>query len=353
MTSTIARQFTQDTTYDGPLADVCCDDRDRWCGERDAGFLCSRQRGHDAEHVASGSNAYQYRVWPQPEAPAEPEAPTFTVHTTHANLDEVYDPAGAGSQCRMPRRGYVCTRSSGHDGVHVASGSGGWISHVWEPGESPVDDYKRQVREMALTKCQQGYGDYRSWNTAMRKLGLAPLTKRSIRIVAPAQRAVRDMSDYSEEQARQWLSSRDRDTVISYMSVDTDTVGEPEVVVEDEAFAPDDAYAEEDERASTDDLDEYKELVREVGLEMQSQHSWCNDGTNSVLRDLGIEVERDFRVQVQIRAYQTVYVTVTAQSEEAAINSVDRYDISNAISSSDWEWDEEWDSDDMSAEEDD
>jgi hypothetical protein len=278
---------------------------------------------------------------------------TYAVGETYPASEVV---APYDSRCGNNDSGYTCTLRPHHQGDHVGAYSTGEVGHVWpndtEPTGTPLDTWKRQVRGLAHTiVTSRGYGNFAVWNDTMVRLGLEPFTEKRVRVVAPIQRVVADLgSRYDEDSAREWLSAR-RTNLAGYLRPENDEIGEPTVEVTEDTPREDDSV-EKDYRADTDDLDEYKAFVREVAIEMGTAQGWCDDGVNGVLDELGLPRKtREFRVAVQIQAYQTVYVDVTASDESAARDQVGRSTIRYAIDSSEWSWDGDWESDDVEVEE--
>lgn len=74
------------------------------------------------------------------------------------------------------------------------------------------------------------------------------------------------------------------------------------------------------------EFDLFKEQVRDVAIRVQGEQSWCLEGLNRVLEELGLPghmLEREFEVTVTVRATQQATVTVTAISEDHARELVD------------------------------
>lgn len=256
-------------------------------------------------------------------------------------------------QCRKGQAGYVCTLDAAtpHE-HHVAGTAGGFVAHIWPnedfdadaPELSEVDRYKQRVRTLAEEICRsRGYGDWAVWNETMQQLGIEQFTERKVRLVVPVtqDQVAYELGDVTEEYAQTWLEAR-RHRLADYVRVGQDALGEPQIEVE--AQVPGDHIAA-DWRADTEDLDTYRELVREVAIELGRQQSWCDDGVNGVLDELGLDHiirERDYTVRVDLIARQTVYLNYSARDADAAGDMVDRYAVREAISSSEWEWDGEW-----------
>lgn len=266
-------------------------------------------------------------------------------------------------QCRKGDASYVCTLDAGtpHE-YHVAGTSGGYVAHIWRnedfdpdaPEPTEVDRYKARIRTLVQAiYTSRGYGSVETWNPVMVELGIEPFTKRSVKVIAPATRVVAELGTrFDEAGAREWLDAR-RSDLASYLRPEEDEIGEP--VIEVEESAPNIEGVEALYDANTDDLDTYKELVRERGIELGREQGWCDDGVNGVLDELGLDHiirERDYVIELEVRATQTVTFHVTARNEEEAANQVDSYLIRERIDRSEWSWDERWDSDDLGIEED-
>jgi hypothetical protein len=97
--------------------------------------------------------------------------------------------------------------------------------------------------------------------------------------------------------------------------------------------------------------------VREAIVEKGDYHSWPDDEVNDLLRELGLdEKTRTFRVNVDVRATQSVYVTVEATDLDDAIEQVENDSdlVADAIDNHDWEWDtDSWEVDRYNSSEDD
>lgn len=92
------------------------------------------------------------------------------------------------------------------------------------------------------------------------------------------------------------------------------------------------------------ELDRFKERVREKAIEVADRMDWCDPGLNEVLRELGLpEKVLRWKVPIVVTARQTVWITVSADSEEYASRQVDTDDVHRAVDRSDWEiadWEE-------------
>lgn len=107
----------------------------------------------------------------------------------------------------------------------------------------------------------------------------------------------------------------------------------------------------------TDQHERFKTQVRDLAIEKAVDENWCDDGLNNALRELGLTPKSvDYRVPVDVRATQTVYVTVSATSEDDAVAQVNNYsdsEILNQVSSYDWSIDDDWEVDTYGVEVDD
>lgn len=102
-------------------------------------------------------------------------------------------------------------------------------------------------------------------------------------------------------------------------------------------------------RRAASDLLAFRQQVRSKAIEVAQQESWCRDGLNEALRDLGLpEHTSRFRVPLTVTATQTIWVEVEADDEDDAIERVDSDDVDEQLDSHDWEikdWDKtEWSS---------
>lgn len=78
------------------------------------------------------------------------------------------------------------------------------------------------------------------------------------------------------------------------------------------------ARREERQRAQRE-LDTYKELVREVALAAKQSEGWCDAGFNDAMEKLGIPgIVKDWRVPIEVTGTSTVYVTISATSDDEA-----------------------------------
>jgi hypothetical protein len=263
---------------------------------------------------------------------------TYAVGETYPASEVV---APYDSRCGNNDSGYTCTLRPHHQGDHVGAYSTGEVGHVWpndtEPTGTPLDTWKRQVRDLAHTiVTSRGYGNFAVWNDTMVRLGLEPFTEKRVRVVAPIQRVVADLgSRYDEDSAREWLSAR-RTNLAGYLRPENDEIGEPTVEVTEDTPREDDSV-EKDYRADTDDLDEYKAFVREVAIEMGTAQGWCDDGVNGVLEELGLDRKtRKYRVRVRVEAYQYVDVEVEAENADAAESEVDSDAVQEEVDAYSW-----------------
>lgn len=71
-------------------------------------------------------------------------------------------------------------------------------------------------------------------------------------------------------------------------------------------------------------LQDFRRRVRDKAIEVAAEQDWCRPGLNEVLRDLGLpEHDPRFKVPLRVRAYQTVWVEVSASDEEDAIEEAE------------------------------
>lgn len=270
-------------------------------------------------------------------------------------VDEVY--VRRAEWCEARNGGFICTLREDHEGQHVGGMSTGEIGHVWdrpepiveEPTErTELDRFRQQVRSTAERKLRDGYGETRTWNRFLVHVGLEPITTRTVRIVAPVRTAIRTFSsDTTEQEAADYLAAR-RGNIGDFLAVDTSTLDADAATVEVVTDVPGVEGEDPDWRADTADLDTYKALVLEEARELQSHHSWCDEGTDQVLREVGLPVSRPYRVQVSVTARQTVYVTVDAADEDTARDMVEMSDVSARVDRYGWNWDsEDWEIDEV------
>lgn len=89
------------------------------------------------------------------------------------------------------------------------------------------------------------------------------------------------------------------------------------------------------------EFDAYKAKVRERAIQCAEDENWCAEGLNAALRELGLEPRTfTYEVRLDLRATQTVYVSVEAENDDAA------YDLAQDMTSDDYghlvqsgEWD--------------
>lgn len=92
--------------------------------------------------------------------------------------------------------------------------------------------------------------------------------------------------------------------------------------------------------AATTALTTRNTRVRDEIISHGDDHDWDNDDVNSLLDSLGLDgVEREWSINVDVTATQSVYVTVSAASLDDAIDMVenDRDLVAGVTSSYDWE----------------
>jgi hypothetical protein len=268
---------------------------------------------------------------------------TSTITRTYERGDNASDLLAPYDEwCGAPLDGYRCSMRQGHDGPqHVAMYEDGQVCAAWDNEEAtPVDEltaFRTRVRELAQTICRsRGYGTWPVWNDTMVRLGLEPFTVREVRVVAPVSRVVRNFGNATtEEEAREWLNGR-RHMLSSYLSPLDDELGEPTVEVE-ETTPREDEDVEADPDADTDDLDTYKALVRGVAIDMATNQSWCDDGLNGVLDELGLGRKGQlYDVEVRVVAAQTVTLKVRANSEDEARSQIGWTEVDDAWSPDAW-----------------
>lgn len=100
------------------------------------------------------------------------------------------------------------------------------------------------------------------------------------------------------------------------------------------------AEAQASQLAAENALTTRNTRVRDEIISAGDEHDWDNDDVNSLLDSLGLEgIQREWSVNVDVTATQSVYVTVTADSLDDAIDMVenDRDLVAGAIASYDWE----------------
>lgn len=62
------------------------------------------------------------------------------------------------------------------------------------------------------------------------------------------------------------------------------------------------------------ELEQFKQKVRDVALEVRADNGWCVDGFNSVMEDLGLEkLPTSFTIEVEVPARQIVTVAIDAE----------------------------------------
>lgn len=70
------------------------------------------------------------------------------------------------------------------------------------------------------------------------------------------------------------------------------------------------------ERAASRD---FQKLVRDTAIRVAEEQSWCDQGLNEVLEELGLEPKnKTYRVTVRVFAYQDVETEISAASENQA-----------------------------------
>ena len=72
-------------------------------------------------------------------------------------------------------------------------------------------------------------------------------------------------------------------------------------------------------RTARVDLERFKDQVRDKAIEVAEEQSWCDEGLNSVLSELGLEPKSQ---EYEVRIGLTACHTVTAGSDEDAADMV-------------------------------
>lgn len=278
---------------------------------------------------------------------------TSTITRLYAVGENALDLFADTRSCDQPHSdGYRCSLERGHGGPqHIAMYGGGQVCAVWdnEPAMSDVDELKQRIRTLVPTIVRhRGYGHFDQWNVTLKRLGIEPITERTVRIVAPARTAVRSGFD-TEQQAHDYLEAR-RANLAEFLVLDREAVDADAAtveVVEDTPLAEDED-ATEDPRASSDDLEAFRALVIEEAGRLQRTYSWCDEGVDGVLREVGISRSREYRVEVSVTARQTVWIDVTASSEDAAREQIDTSEVRANIDRYEWSFDyDDWEIQDV------
>lgn len=77
-------------------------------------------------------------------------------------------------------------------------------------------------------------------------------------------------------------------------------------------------------RQFLDQLERYKTKVREVAIRVADEQSWCDQGLNDVLEELGLEPNlHTYRVTVRVVLHQEVTVEIQAGNREDVEQLVD------------------------------
>jgi hypothetical protein len=72
-------------------------------------------------------------------------------------------------------------------------------------------------------------------------------------------------------------------------------------------------------RAAQAALTRFQEQVRDVAIRVAEEQSWCDNGLNEVLEELGLErKEKEYEVEVRVEGWAYVTVTVTATNDDEA-----------------------------------
>lgn len=106
---------------------------------------------------------------------------------------------------------------------------------------------------------------------------------------------------------------------------------------------------------ATNALAAYKTRVRERILANADAYSWEGNEVNELLEELGLPtITHNFRVPVDLTAAQTVYITVEAENEDAAVEQVQEMsdsDILSEANANDWDISDSWSVDRYNVEE--